>query len=193
MYLPAIQPAATDCLCQDSGQVIRNVDRELRICLKPVADSGGLGVLGIQFQQAQVMLARPGRIAQPLRVEVRQREVGAGFGSMVSEQFFQFASSIARITALLQGNREIESCLEGQRIDGERVFIGEQALRQIASFIRRHTKIVLRIEERRIGRRRLAIFLDGFGQPVPSLRLNSWASSLSASPRLPGCGAGGDR
>ena len=119
------------------------------------------------------MLSRPDRLAQLLGAEVGQHEMRARFGRIAGQQSLQFDGGVARIVGLLQRHREVEASLGSSRIDGQRVFVRGQALRQIARFISRHAQIIIRVAERRVGNDRLAIFLDGFAQPVSFLGSNS--------------------
>ena len=114
-----------------------------------------------------------GRLAELLRVKIGQREMRPRFPGVGRQQFLHLIRGVGRIVSLLQSDREVEPGFDRERVDGQRVFISGQALRQIARLVRGHAQIVVRVEKRWIGLYCAAIRLDRVRQVILLLRVDA--------------------
>src|SRR5690348_13464871 len=93
-----LSPAAFDYLTAREDQDenagcphLTSATTGLRIAGEPEADGAGLGIVGIGFENSEVMLACFGWVMQLLGVEIAKRKVRAGVVRIFFEELFKFA------------------------------------------------------------------------------------------------------
>ena len=144
----------------------------------------------LDFQHLQIMLARFGRLVELLRVEIAERQVGAGLVRITGQDSFQLIDGVGQVVRLLEHQRKIVARIERLRLDRQRVFIRRQRRREVAGFGGRQAQIVMRLKKARIRLRRQTIGLHRFGQPMRLLRLHPLRKRTLGLGTIPGSGFG---
>ena len=84
----------------------------LRIAGEPEADGAGLGIVGIGFEDFEVMLARFGRVMQLLGVEIAKRKVGTAVVRIFFEELFKFADGAGEVVVLFEQQSQVVASVE---------------------------------------------------------------------------------
>ena len=96
----------------------------LRVSGEPVADFGAFGVVGVDLENFQVMLARKTGLTELLCVKVRQGEVRPDFRRISLQDLLEFLRGIQRVTSLLEGEGKVIAGIDGFGLEGEGDFVG---------------------------------------------------------------------
>jgi hypothetical protein len=128
----------------------------------------------VQLDHTQVMLPGPVIVAEGTGVKVTEPEVDPSFGGMPCEEFFEFIGGVPRVTSEFECDREVKAGLKGVGFEGQSSFVSGQGGGEIAIFVGGNPEIVIGIETGCIGSRGLLVQVDGLGQPVPVMELDSF-------------------
>ena len=136
-------------------------------------DGAGLGVVGVGFEDFEIMGTGFGGVVELLGIEVAEGKMGAGFVGMRGEEFVEFLDGIGEVAGLLQGDGKAVAGIGGVGPDGERVFEGSQCARQIARFGSGKAQVVMRFEVGGIVLSGGLIGADGFLPAMGFLRFDA--------------------
>jgi len=161
------------------------------VVLEPEAHGGGLGVAGLELEDALVVGAGANVIPEPAGVQASEAEVGGRVVGMIGDDLLQFGSGVVQVTASFEGEGEVESGLGVIGLQGEGVFVGGERLRKAAGGVSGDGEVVLGFEQRGVGLGGGAEVIEGFGGAEAFLGVDTLLNAALGFGAVTGGGFGG--
>ena len=95
----------------------------LRITCQPEADGAGLRIVGIDFENFQVMLAGPGRVMELLSVKIAESKVQTSVIGIFFEKLFKFVHGRRVVVVLFMNQSQVVTGVERIWADGEGILV----------------------------------------------------------------------